>query len=269
MSLIIFTELDEILSAAKESDFELIARVVKDLRQRQIPLISISSKTRAEVVDWLRKFDLDTPFIVEQGSGIFIPQGDNRFGTTDTSQIDGYNLHQLGCSYTEARAALKAVQEEISKILRGFGDMDDETIQPLIGASKIAAQKAKAREFSEYFITPNRLEITQLQEIAAEYGFKILSGDKLSMIMGGGSDVATAINWLKQSFISTDGKIKTVGLGSTKQDLIMLEVVDLSVVIPSSSEIDPCFSDQDWEVANNSGVEGWVESIEQICREGL
>jgi len=94
----------------------------------------------------LDKLGLSDPFIVERGSGIFIPQTDSNFHISQLSTVDRYYLYQLGCSYTEARAALKAVQEEISKILRGFGDMDESNIQPLIGADKLAARQAKARE---------------------------------------------------------------------------------------------------------------------------
>jgi mannosyl-3-phosphoglycerate phosphatase len=159
MSLIIFTGIDEVLSSTAQSDYQSITALLQDLKQQNIPLIPVTSKTRAEVADWLERFDLSNPFIVERGSGIFIPQKDRRFTALKTTSIDHYYLHQLGCSYTEARAALKVVQEEINKILRGFGDLDEENIQSLIGGSPKEARKAKAREFSEYFLTPSRLEI--------------------------------------------------------------------------------------------------------------
>jgi len=272
MTLIIFTELDEILSNSRESDYQSIVTVVQKLKQHQIPLIPISSKTRAEVTPWLGKSGLADPFIVEGGSGIFIFQEDRRFNTWQTSTIDNYHLHQLGCSYTEARAALKAVQEEISKILRGFGDLDEENIQPLINGNKLAAKQAKAREFSEYFLTPNRLEIKQLQELATEYGFKIIAGDRLSLILGARAEVKESINWLTQNAIGLVNNlqtVQTVGLGCTQQDLAMLETVDIPVVIPTSTGIDPCLNSKDWQTANSAGVPGWIESLEQICRQYL
>lgn len=267
MSLIIFTGIDEVFAAADNAEVEAIAKVVQDLQQRNIPLIPVTSKTRSEAADWLQRFNLISPLIVERGSGIFIPQSDQRFATGETSTIEQYHLYQLGCSYTEARAALKAVQEEITKILRGFGDMDEEQIQSLIGGSKEAARKAKAREFSEYFLTPSRLEIEQLQEVAAEYGFKILPGDDLSLILGAAAGEAKAIDWLTKNFLANDQDqdeaILTIGLGSTQQDLTLLETVTIPIIIPPSPRVPVCFRDKNWQIAHSTGVDGWVESIRQ------
>lgn len=161
---------------------------------------------------------------------------------------------------------MKAVQEEITKILRGFGDMDEEQIQSLIGGSKEAARKAKAREFSEYFLTPSRLEIEQLQEVAAEYGFEILPGDDLSLILGAAAGEAKAIDWLTKSFLANDQDktILTIGLGSTQQDLALLETVAIPIIIPPSPRVPVCFRDKNWQIAHSIGVDGWVESIRQI-----
>ncbi|MGL5836143.1 MAG: HAD-IIB family hydrolase [Waterburya sp.] len=271
MSLIIFTGIDEVLFATSSAEVKAIAEVVQDLQQRNIPLIPFTSKTRSEVADWLQRFNLISPLIVERGSGIFIPHSEPRFATGSTSTIDHYHLYQLGCSYTEARAALKAVQEEITKILRGFGDMDEEQIQSLIGGSKEAARKAKAREFSEYFLTPSRLEIEQLQEVAAEYGFKILSGDDLSLILGAAAEEAKAIDWLTKNFLANeqDKTVLTVGLGSNQQDLALLETVSIPIIIPPSSGVPVCFKDKNWQIANRTGVDGWAESIRQIYQSDL
>ena len=264
MSLIVFAGIDQVFSTIDESDYQNITKLIQDLQEQNAPLILLSNKTRAEVTDWLEKFNLICPFIVEQGSGIFIPQNELRFTTTKASSIDNYHLYQLGCSYTEARAALKVVQEEINKVLRGFGDLDEENIPALIDGSMEEARKAKAREFSEYFLTPSRLDMKQLQEVAVEYGFRIVPGDKLSLILSAKADVATAINWLKQSYQTTE-HFHTMGLGSTEQDLAWLETVDIPVIIATDEGVNPCFADKDWQVADNPGVEGWAESIVDIC----
>lgn len=271
MSLIIFTGIDEVFAATASAEVKAIADVLQDLQRQNIPLIPVTSKTRAEVADWLQKFNFISPMIVEGGSGIFIPQSEHRFATEATNTIEHDHLHQLGCSYTEARAALKAVQEEITKILRGFGDMDEEQIQSLIGGSKEAARKAKAREFSEYFLTPSRLEIEQLQEVAAEYGFKILPGDDLSLILGAAAGEAKAIDWLTKNFLANEQEqtVSTVGLGSTQQDLALLATVSIPIIIPNSPEVPTCFKDKNWQIAHNPGIDGWVESIKEIYQSDL
>lgn len=80
--------------------------------------------------------------------------------------------------------------------------MDESNIQSLMGITQQAARQVKARELSEYFLTPNRLEIEQLQSVAEEYGFKIVPGKQLSLILGAGAEVAKCLNWLKQNAIA-------------------------------------------------------------------
>jgi mannosyl-3-phosphoglycerate phosphatase len=270
MSLIIFTGLDEILLPSETRDYESesLLAVIKKLQQQHIPLIPVTDHTRAEVVELSAKIGWNIPMVVEHGSGIFIPQENSNFAVSETSKLDNYYLHQLGCTYTEARAALKAVQEEINKILRGFGDLDEENIQSLTGLSTLGVRRAKTREFSEYFVTPNRLEMLQLEEVATEYGFKILPGDNLSLIVGGDADQDKAVAWLKQNYQASSTKpLITIGLGSTKQDLLLLEAVDIPVIIPRSQGVNPSFADKNWRIASSSGLGGWLKAILQICQD--
>lgn len=263
MNLIIFAALDEIFASLSASDCQALATAIAKLQSQKIPLIFVSNKTRAEILSWLDIFNSSDPFIVEGGSGIFIHQSDSRFQAEDSSSVDRYYSHQLGCSYTEARAALKAVQEEISKILRGFGDLDEESIQPLIGGTVQEARLAKSREFSEYFLTPNRLEIEQLQSVAREYGFKIVPGKNLSLILGGGADIAQSISWLRQRAIAPKEQLKTVGIGYTAADIALLAAVDLPLVVSNSTGNQP-FRDRQWQTSEAADLAGWLELVERI-----
>lgn len=258
MSLIIFTGLDEILLPLGDDNYRSIEAAIDKLQQYNVPLIPVTNRTRAEVEAFLDKIGLSAPLIVELGSGIFIPQNDRNFAVEEIETVDSYHLHQLGCTYTEARAALEVVQEEINKILRGFGDFDEADIQPLIGSSLIAARRAKAREFSEYFLTPNRIAIQKLREVATEHGFEIVFGDRLSLIVGQGADEAKAVQWLLQNYRSASkDKIVSVGLGFKDESLA--EALDTIVPVIRPTDIE-------WSAGS---ITAWIESIENICEEYL
>ena len=262
MTSIIFTGLDEMLLPLEEIDYQPVLKVVGELQQRNISLIPVTNNTRAEVEELNKKIGLNAPFVVECGSGIFIPQANNDFDITKTEIRDDYYLYQLGCTYTEARAALKAVQEEISKILRGFGDLDEENIQAIMEVSPAAARRAKSREFSEYFLTPNRLEIARLQAVAKEYGFKIISEGKLSLVAGGNADGRKAVAWLKENYqLNSSDKITTVGIGSTQQDLLLLESVDIPLVVPTAKGIDSNLANRNWQKVTDTSTRGWIQAI--------
>ena len=266
MSVIIFTGLEGMLLSLTDAEYQTVATSIERLQQLNIPLIPVTERTRVEVRDLLSKIGLTTPFVVERGSGIFISENDTSFATEETEKIADYRLYQLGCTYTVARAALKAVQEDISKILRGFGDMDESDIQSLLESSLTTARQAKAREFSEYFLTPNRLAIEQLQEVATEFGFEIVPGDKLSLILGAGANPSAALTWLKNNYQGmSEGKITTVGLGSTVEDLPWLETVDLPIVIPKLDRVDSALAKKQWQTVESSGLPGWLEAIDYIC----
>lgn len=265
MASIIFTGLDDILLPMAENSYEQIAVTVTKLQQNNIPLIPITKHTRAEVEVLARKIGLTAPFVVEQGSGVFIPQDNHDFRVLETETINGYCLHQLGCSYTEARAALKAVQEEIGKILRGFGDLEEGNIQTIMDVSSSAAKRAKSREFSEYFLTPSRLEIKKLQTVAQEYGFKIVPEGKLSLVVGSGADQKRAITWLEENYqISGGEQVTTIGLGTIKHDLALLEAVDVPIVIPTHHGVDSSLLDREWQIASDVGSPGWINAIAQF-----
>ncbi|MEL6494015.1 MAG: hypothetical protein AAFQ41_02685 [Cyanobacteria bacterium J06623_7] len=264
MSSVILIQLEETLLSIDSSRRQNLTEKIAQLQQQDTPVICLTSKTRAEVADWMLVVGLKSPLVVEAGSGIFIADGDRHFATPDCVRLDNYQLHQLGCTYTEARAALKAVQEEINKILRGFGDMDEAAIQTLLNTSKVTARQVKAREFSEYFLTPNRLEIAQLQQVAQEYGFKIVPGSQLSLILGGKADLATAVRWLKQQYRSSQGSFRFVGLGCTEGDLSWLETVDFPLVIPHCDGAPVNLERQDGQIIDRSGIEGWLKAIAQL-----
>lgn len=269
MSLIIFTGLDEILLPAETCDYQLVTDLIDLLQKHQIPLIPVTNNTRSEVEALLETIKLDSPFIVEQGSALFLPQENQNFALVESENLENYQYRQLGCSYTEARAALKVVQEEIGKILRGFGDMDESDIQLLIGGSMSSVHHAKEREFSEYFLTPNRIPIEELQQVALEYGFKISLGGKLSLITGSNADTVKAIKILTSSFLPATETIITAGLGSTSSDLSWLAAVDVPIVIPNDSAIKANLISKDWKTSSEPGIKGWITSIQKVLSQYL
>ena len=268
MTLMIFTGLNEIFLEPQDCDYQTIKTTIKQLQQKNIALIPVTNNTRAEVEELLLKLDLNVPFAVEAGSGIFIPQANHSFKISETETIetvDHYHLYQLGCTYTEARAALKVVQEEISKILRGFGDLDESNIKTMMGVSSAAAKRAKSREFSEYFLTPSRLEISKLQAVAEDYGFKIIPENKLSLVVGGGAGKEQAIKWFQENYQSANGaEIITVGLGSTAQDLDLLEAVDRPIIIPAQTGVAPDLANKNWQIETETGSVAWIKAIAKL-----
>ena len=268
MMLIIFTSLDGNL-LNQEEDYQLIIPVIEQLKTQGIPIIPVTSKTRAEVEDWRETLGLHDPLIVENGSAIFIPKSDPSWQTDEATLESDYYVQTFGCSYIEARAGLKIIQSALRiNNLKGFGDFEDTEIQSLIGLSRKAAKRAKTREFSEPFIPPKNITTPELENAAAEFGFRVVVGDRFSYILGKNASVGDAVQWLIEHYQpeTVPDKIVTIGLGNSYQDLAMLEKMDIPVVIASKTGIDSNLAGKGWKTSKSPGCQGWAEAIKEICQ---
>ena len=267
--LIIFTNLDSSLLNQEDDDFQLVVPVIEKLKTQGIPIIPVTSKTRAEVEDLRDTLGLHDPFIVENGSAIFIPKSDSSWQTDETTLESDYYVKTLGCSYIEARAGLKIIQSTLRiNNLKGFGDFEDTEIQSLTGLSRKASRKAKTREFSEPFIPPKNIPTVDLENAASEFGFRVLFGDRFYYLLGINSGQGRAVQWLMDHYQpeTVPDKLVKIGLGNSSQDLSMLEKMDIPVVIASKTGIDPSLAGKGWHTANSPGSQGWAEAITEICQ---
>lgn len=260
MNLLIFTDLDGTLLNQDDYRYEAAIPVLEKLKTRQIPVIPVTSKTRQEVETLRQEINLEDPFIVENGSAIFVPLDSQQFILDRQNKWEGYHLELLGYTYVQVREGLAAISKNIGEPLRGFGDLSELEIEQLTGLSSEAVKQAKAREFTEPFITPNRVSGEQLQQVVESSGFRVVVGDRFSHLIGSGAGKGKAVQWLKEHYASKD-KITTIGLGNSPNDLDMLEAVDVAIVVPGNKGVHPGLMRRGWQVAPAPGSQGWASAI--------
>ncbi|MEM6836563.1 MAG: HAD-IIB family hydrolase [Cyanobacteria bacterium P01_C01_bin.120] len=269
-ALIVFTDLDGTLLNSKSYGYDAALPILEILKQRRIPVVPVTSKTRAEVETLLQQVGLTGPFVTENGSAIYIPRETCPF-TLPQGEDDGpYRVVTLGVTYVMARAGLKAISQALDCSLRGFGDLSIEQVQELTGLSAAAAHQAKAREFTEPFLMPKKLSPAVLTAAVKDMGFQVVIGDRFSHLIGGGAGKGMAVHRLGQLYATTFAAgqaIVTVGLGNSPNDLDMLENVDQAIVIPGQSGPHPQLSDRGWKIASQPAPEGWASAVEQVLAE--
>ena len=74
-NLIVFTDLDGSLLDGTTYSYEAATPALTALREQGIPLVLVSSKTRAEMEPLRQRLVHHDPFIVENGGAVFIPHG--------------------------------------------------------------------------------------------------------------------------------------------------------------------------------------------------
>ncbi|NJK30155.1 MAG: HAD-IIB family hydrolase [Acaryochloris sp. SU_5_25] len=274
MAQLVFTDLDGTLLNHDDYGYEAALPMLKWLQDQQVPVIAVTSKTRLEVEELLCALSLHEPFVVENGSGIFIPLADPRFDWTIASHISEqvcqpnqrYIRLCLGCTYAQARQGLHQLSEHLEMPLQGFGDWSLAEVSDRTGLSLSDAQKAQAREFSEPFVNPG-IELAKLESAVAKLGFQVLVGDRFCHLIGAGAGKGRAVQLLRQCYAAKHPQtpLITVGLGNSPNDLALLEVVDIPIVIPGLQGPHSDLVNRGWQVAPATGAQGWAMAMAQVC----
>ena len=267
-NLIIFTDLDGTLLNQQDYNYEPALPVLNRLKENHIPVIPVTSKTRQEVEYLRTEIGLTDPFITENGSAIFIAGEDKEFTIQDCQKQNKYYVKKLGITYSEARQKLLNLATEIGEKLRGFGDLTEGEIEQLTGLSSEEVKRAKAREFTEPFITPRNIQVETLEKAAQKLGLQIVIGDRFCHLIGAGSGKGKAVEWLKQHYqlAQSEDEVVTIGLGNSPNDLAMLEVVDFPIVVPGEKGPHSGLMGKNWEVAPSPGSQGWAEAVAAVWK---
>lgn len=265
---IIFTDLDGTLLNSHNYSYDQALPVLNILKKHHIPVIPVTSKTRLEVEGLRQSLKLNHPFIVENGSGIFIPPDAEHLTVTTTNLGAGNQLHRLGCTYAQARQGLAKIAIVLNQPLRGFGDMSEAEICHLTGLSAEEAKQAKTREFSEPFLTPDNVTPEQLNAIVQDLGYRMVIGDRFCHLIAAEAGKGKAVQWLINCYQSAqlNAKITSLGLGNSPNDLEMLQAVDIPLIIPGKNGIHPGLSGHPWYVAPAPGSQGWAEAVTSILQ---
>jgi mannosyl-3-phosphoglycerate phosphatase len=226
---IIFTDLDGTLLHPRTYSFDEASPALELIRNRDIPLILCSSKTRPEIEVYRRRLSNVHPFISENGGGAFIPEGYFPFPVDGETQA-GYKLVSFGRPYQELRAALADLQERLSIKVKGFGDLSVQEIAALSGLSMPEAALAKLRDFDEPFIFEEKgaEKDVFLQAIEAR-GYRWTRG-RFYHIMGE-NDKGRAVTFLKGLYDKQYGPLQTIGIGDNLNDLPLLRAVDHPILV--------------------------------------
>ena len=226
MKAIIFTDLDGTLLDSRYS-FAPAAPALKRIRAEGIPLVLATSKSRPETELIREMLSNADPFITENGGGIFIPGSYFPFPIKG-EESDGYRVIRLGAGYGEIRAALADIRRRSGRNLKGFGDMTDEEVAGLTGLTPAEARLAKMREFDEPFIMKDASR-EEARRLVEESGYSFTEGRFFHIT--GPSDKGRAAEILAAFYRSVYGRIATIGVGNSENDISMLKIVDYPVLV--------------------------------------
>lgn len=266
MHFVIFTDLDGSLLDHFDYSFKGARKALEKIKERGIPLIFTTSKTRPEVKILQREMGLEEPFIVENGAAIIFPSGYRRWVLPGGASTHPNGLIQLGKPYTEIRSFVKRMASRFNII--GFGDLTIQEIANMTGLPFDKAGLAKDREFTEPFFIRETEDLKDLEYFASKENLKIARGGRFYHLMGINQDKGEAVKIVKQIVRQNmEGEVCFAGIGDSANDIQMLQHVDIPVLIP---KVNGSFEKIDLPGlirGGSPGSKGWNDTVESILDE--
>lgn len=214
--VVVFTDLDGTLLDAETYSFEGAQPSLEELRRRDIPLVACTSKTAAETRHFLRRLEIEAPYIVESGAAVYLPEG----------------KRALAVPYADVLQGMEELRTCTGGAVRGFNDMTPDEVARETGLPLELAVLAKQREFDEPF-TLLREEPgwpAKLEAVAARRRLRITKGGRFWHLHGD-TDKGRAVEVVLSSYRSRGGPISSIGAGDSAMDLPLLEAVDIPVIV--------------------------------------
>ncbi|KZN13332.1 HAD-IIB family hydrolase [Marinomonas sp. TW1] len=266
-SLLIFTDLDGTLLDHHTYSFEPAKSAMLSLKTFAIPCVINTSKTFHELLPLRKALNHLDPFIVENGSAVYIPKALELDIQEPLEEVGDYWLKAFGPKREELIKMTNDQQEAFT--FQRFSDMSVGQLIKLTGLNQENAKLAMQREFTEPMVwTDSNQALQRFRDYLKPYGVQIQKGGRFSHLMGQDCDKANAMLWLKALYQSQhldDELITTMALGDGENDIGMLSKADIPVVIRSPVHAPPEVPNRsDAWLTDDYGPKGWAQAINQV-----
>lgn len=240
---LVFSDLDGTLIDHHSYEWEPARPALAAIREAGGGVILASSKTAVEIAALRDAMGLQTwPAIVENGAGILRARAAPPAGNAD---------------YARLREILDAVQPDLRRHFKGFGDCDAAGVAALTGLSLDTAHAAKTRAYSEPGLwTGSDAARAEFEAALQASGVYAREGGRFLTLSFGGTK-ADQMSVLRAEFAPK----LTFALGDAPNDIEMLEAADIGVIIanPARKALPPLPGEAQSRIVRSAqpGPVGW------------
>ena len=266
--IVIFTDLDGTLLDHISYGWEDAEPALKLCKRLHIPIILVSSKTRAEMEVLRNKLGLFFPFVSENGGGVFFPKEGRPKASGGTILAEGLWKLSLGLPYDFLVRCLKEIRDELGWNLQGFSEMTPEEISHHTGLDLESARLAGIREYDEPFMVleEETVDSNLLFDAAKRKDLNIATGGRFYHLQGR-NDKAVAVDRVISWYREYHPRILTIALGDSPNDFGMLKRVDHPVLVRSSRDF-PAIQEMipGLRITQEMGPKGWNSEVLEILQ---
>lgn len=265
MKKLLFTDLDGTLLDLETYSCELVKGSVQRLKSAGVSIIFCSSKTWAEQEYYLKELELDGPAIVENGSGIILPNNSNLSIRNKKPMLE-HQVVALGKSSDEVLSVLREAANQYYPELKYYANQSDEEIAQITRLPLDAATKAKKRDFSEtlFNANPHGDAYRQFEKALHIHGLQCIPGSKYITITSSESDKGQAVKILIDAYKRKYGDVISYGAGDSLNDLAMLKVVDFPYLVQKTDRSWTAMHLNKMTKVGAVGPEGWIIMAKEI-----
>jgi mannosyl-3-phosphoglycerate phosphatase len=266
---IIFSDLDGTLLDYHTYSFESAQPALNKIKEEEIPLVLVSSKTRREMVYYQEALGLiDLPFVVENGSAIFTSPG--YFSDLKHCEVSGYyDRYALGKTYNEIESILKTISEKHDYLIRGFHNASQKEVKEMTGLSEDQLQMALSREFSIPLFFDDQAEQILENEIE-NFGLKVLYGGRFMHLLSN-VDKGEALKIIMKGFCGRESRndLQSIAIGDSLNDFAMLAAADHSILVKKhDGSYERRQTLENVKYSPGIGPEGWNHSLTTFLETG-
>ena len=242
-----FTDIDGTLVDINTAEYgKETDKLIRLIKERNIPLILTSAKTRLEQNKIREDLGISDPFIVENGGAIIIPKGyfpdyalrDIKYPLRETQETENEArdvnheiVVELGKPADYIRAKLSDIRKKYSINFRGVADISVEKLSNLALISRDQAKRMAQRNYGETILQIQSEDIARFIKYVQEDGMKVIHGGRFFDVTVG-TDKGIAVGILKKLFKDKfHNNVTFFGIGDSTNDIPMLNLMDIPILV--------------------------------------
>jgi len=220
--LLVFSDLDGTLLDHHTYSYEESLEGISFLKQKNIPLILVSSKTYPEMKKIQVKLGLSTPFVFENGGGV--------------AWSNPFRLELASFKVPEIQKKINFLKDLLQFPFKTILELETDELINLTGLTLEQLELARQRETSIPFIITSSdfvIDLDQVNYKLSSEGLQITKGGRFYHLTSKGIDKGTAVKKIIEFYQKKNPKEKVYSLafGDAPNDLAMFKVVDQAYLV--------------------------------------
>lgn len=267
---LVFSDLDGSLLDHDSYRYDAAKPLLELLESLRIPLMLVSSKTRAEMLALRSEMGNEHPFVVENGAAILIPEKYFLRAPADCELQDGYWVKTFAPPREQWAPVLDELRAQLPERFTDFASAGTDGIAEMTGMSLEKSALANERQYSEPVQWRGTdEELALFLQVLSEAGARVVRGGRFYAISGDG-DKGSALEWLRQQFVlaASAHAVYDLAIGDGQNDVPMLEAAHRALLIPAHGRALPALRRSDGVLLGDGvGPVAWAHGVQAWLRE--